>query len=248
MNQSTILKLSKILNNNNIIWGIGGSTLLEYYGLYCDPNDLDLWIRPNDIDKAKNLFKDFQKIKTNIYLPEKYHFKIQFFDIEVDFVACFMIKPNQYKFTFNISPNNLRYIHEDGAKIPITYLEDWYIIYKLLKREDKAKIIEKYFNNQAIELSVNVLNISLSNSDNTIPIETVKAANNLRQLSLFSSESSNGNETNTIHNIYLFNDIKSQNSTSKGIIHFQIESTEKENAVQLSLFDWENKSSGANND
>lgn len=245
MNRSTIFKLSKILNEKNIVWGIGGSALLEYYGLYCDPNDLDLWIHPNDIDKAKIIFKDFQRIETNIYLPEKYHFKIQFFDIKVDFVACFMIKPNQYKFTFYISPDNLRYVHEEGIEIPITYLEDWYIIYKLLKREDKARIIEKYFSNQKIDLSVNVLNISLSNSDNTIPIKTVRAANNLRQLSLFNSESCDSNETNTIHDIYLFNAIKNQDLNSNGIVHFQIEDSEKECAVQLSLFDFGKESSGA---
>lgn len=248
MNRSTIFKLSKILNEKNIVWGIGGSTLLEHYGLYCDPNDLDLWIHPNDIDRAKRLFKDFKRIDTKIYLPDKYHFKIQYYDIEVDFVACFMIKPNQYEFTFNITPSNLQYIHEDGTDIPITYLEDWYIIYKLLKREDKARIIEKYFNNQFIDLSVEVLNISLSNSDNTIPIETIKAANNLRQLSLFDSESSNYTENSTFHSIYLFNDINNHDNSSKGIIHFQIKSEKTGDAEQLSLFDWEKESSGAKND
>lgn len=204
MNESTIYRLSKKLNESNITWGVGGSTLLEYYGLYTQPDDLDVWIHPKDIKKAKRLFKDFKHIKTNIYLPDKYHFKIQFLDIEVDFVACFMVKPNQHEFSFFISPNNLKYIKMQDGTIPLTFLEDWYIIYKLLKREDKSRIIEDYFKKNYSALSVNAINISLNNQHNTIPIQAIKSIENLTQLSLFSMDSDFDKSQNTMHNIYLF--------------------------------------------
>lgn len=231
MNYNTIYKLSKILNDANLTWGIGGSALLEYHGLYSNPNDLDIWIAPDDIPIAKDLFRNFEHIKTNIYLPDKYHFKIQYFDIEVDFVACFMIKPNQHEFTFNISPENLKYIKKDGINIPITFLEDWYIIYKLLKREDKAKIIEKYFLDNSIELSITALKLSLSNKNNVIPINTIKSANNLMQLSLFNSTNDYDHEQEYTHNIYLF-DIP----VTTHISHFENNKSNTK-CEQLSFFD-----------
>lgn len=234
MFQSTLYKLSKILNDANIIWGIGGSTLLEYYGLYSHPNDLDIWIHPNDINKVKNLFENYKEIESNIYLPEKYHLKIHFYDIDVDFVACFMIKPNQHEFTFHISPDNLQYIKKDDMNIPITFLEDWYIIYKLLKREDKAKIIEDYFHDNAIELSTNALNLSLSSEKNTIPIKTINAAYSLMQLSLFSPRFGYDDKQESTHNIYLF-DIPEKACKKRG--NRNQTNLNEENLKQLSFFD-----------
>lgn len=227
MNNTTLHKLSKTLNDSNITWGIGGSTLLEYYGLPTTPDDLDLWIHPEDIGKAKRVFEKYEHINTNIYLPEKYHFKIHFYDIEVDFVSCFMIKPNQYKFSFYITPNHLRYIKMNELDIPVTYLEDWYIIYKLLKRDDKAKLIEEYFNNASIEMSVDALNLSLNDKSNTIPIKILKSVQNISQLSLF-----NTNEEETTHDIYLFSLPQIEN------IEKQSYDTELNNYEQLSIFDY----------
>lgn len=235
MNESTIYRLSKKLNESNITWGVGGSTLLEYYGLYTQPDDLDVWIHPKDIKKAKRLFKDFKHIKTNIYLPDKYHFKIQFLDIEVDFVACFMVKPNQHEFSFFISPNNLKYIKNHDGTIPLTFLEDWYIIYKLLKREDKSRIIEDYFKKNYSALSVNAINISLNNQQNAIPIQTIKSIECLTQLSLFNTDLDSDENHNMTHNIYLF-EIPTQ--------EYELDYRKKErdrisvnNYEQLSIFD-----------
>ena len=237
MNESTIYNLSKKLNDSNITWGVGGSTLLEYYGLYTHPDDLDVWIHPKDIKKAKSIFRNYKHIKTNIYLPDKYHFKIKFYDIEVDFVACFIVKPNQHEFSFFISPNNLKYIKMNDLRIPITFLEDWYIIYKLLKREDKAKVIEDYFHNNSIDLSVDAINISLNNKSNSIPIKTIKSVSNLTQLSLFNLDSTCFDEQDYVHNIYLFdisqigkkNDDRNNNEKSS-----------LSNYQQLSIFDFIN--------
>ncbi|MPM76979.1 hypothetical protein SDC9_123978 [bioreactor metagenome] len=99
--------------------------------------------------RVKALFSEFQQIETKIYLPEDYHFKIAFKDTEVDFVASFIIKPNQNEFEYDISERNV-YYHSlnETIQVPCTFLENWYIIYRLLKRDDKANLIRSYLLNR----------------------------------------------------------------------------------------------------
>ena len=69
-----ILKeLSEQLNHHNITWGIGGSCLLMLYNLYSEPNDLDLWVQPDDMLKVRELFAAYEEIQTDIPLPEELH-------------------------------------------------------------------------------------------------------------------------------------------------------------------------------
>lgn len=166
---SVLKKLSKQLNESNITWGIGGSCLLMLYDLYKEPNDLDLWVKPSDMVKVRELFGAYEEIRTDIPLPKELHFKILFCGVEVDFIACFIIKPNQYEFTFRICPENIRPITIGDIQVPCTYLEDWFIIYRLLKKDDKAKIIQKYFSKRQIEFNETAINRAIQNREITLP-------------------------------------------------------------------------------
>ena len=166
---SVLKKLSKQLNENNITWGIGGSCLLMLYDLYKEPNDLDLWVKPSDMLKVRELFGAYEEIRTDIPLPEELHFKILFCGVEVDFVACFITKPNQYEFKFRICPENIRAIKIGDIQVPCTYLEDWFIIYCLLRKDDKAKIIQEYFSKRQIEFNETAINRVIQNREITLP-------------------------------------------------------------------------------
>lgn len=175
MDQSILNKLAKELSTHSIIWGVGGSFLLQMYNLYSEPNDLDLWVQPSDIPKVRDIFKDFEEVNTNLPLPKEFHFKMKYYAVEVDFVACFIVKPNQNRFTYNILPENIRMLTlENGTKVPCTFLEDWYIVYKLLGRENKANLIENVFRENRIQFSDKVLRASLDNRKNKIPKKLIK--------------------------------------------------------------------------
>lgn len=166
LDKKIIKEVTEILNRSNVIWGVGGSYLLKIYDLIDDPKDLDLWVSTNDISKLRKIFSEYQEIKTEVPLPPELHYKILYKNLEVDFVACFIIKPNQYEFKYNIKPQNIRIVKlKNGIELPCTYLEDWYIVYKLLKRNDKAKIIEDFFYKNKMTFSDNVIQ-SYKNSDN----------------------------------------------------------------------------------
>lgn len=157
INFSSLESLSKVLNHQNIIWGVGGSCLLSLHHLYENPHDLDLWVQPSDMSKLRIIFKEYQELPNDLPLPEKYRYRIKFHDTDVDFIACFIVKPNQHTFEYNINPNNLEYINCNGFKIPCTYLEDWYIIYRLLRKDDKADIIKKVFEAKKIWINDNAI-------------------------------------------------------------------------------------------
>lgn len=166
MTYEEILKeLKKTLDSNNIVWGIGGSFLLKIYELSSVANDIDLWVRPCDIQKVRNIFNEYEEVCNEINLPSELHFKMNYLGTEIDFVAAFIIKPNQYTFEYEISPNNIELkSYKDTGEIPLTSLEDWYFIYKLLKRNEKAEKIEKFllehqFDIQKIKSEVKKQNI-----------------------------------------------------------------------------------------
>lgn len=189
--KQALQKLSKILKSRKITWGIGGSYLLYLHGLYDNPADIDLWVTPNDMDEVRMLFKGFPELETNINLPKELHFKMLYHEIEVDFVACFMTKPNQYDFTYTIDADNIEEISIGEEKtVPCTYLEDWYIVYKLLRREDKAKIIERYFKRHQAKHSDRICRIretmdkALRNPSNKVPKKVIEDADSLVRSSL----------------------------------------------------------------
>lgn len=166
---SVLKKLSKQLNESSITWGIGGSCLLMLYDLYNEPKDIDLWIKPSDMVKVRELFREYEEIQTDIPLPKELHFKMLFCGVEVDFVACFIIKPNQYEFKYDICPENIHMITIGDIQVPCTYLEDWFIIYRLLKKDDKAKIIEEYFSNQQIQFDKTAIDRAIQNKEIMLP-------------------------------------------------------------------------------
>lgn len=137
------------LNEENILWGVGASILLNHYGLVESPNDIDILVHTKDIEKLDSVLKSLGEKK----LEEKVStYATEFFyeyivkGIDVDVMAGFIIKHNEgeYKYTFdNESITEMKNIN--GINIPMTSLEDWYVNYQLIpNREQKVKLIEKY--------------------------------------------------------------------------------------------------------
>lgn len=171
INEDTLALFIKAMTECDIIWGVGGSYLLEKYELYTNPADLDLWIQADDMPVVRQKFSHFEELNTNIPLPKEYHYKIQYYDMEVDFVACFIVKEKKYKYQYSINPDNIKQIElSSGLQIPCLYLEDWYVIYKLLRREDKANLIRDAFKKLGIVFNEEAVNKSIkSKEDNNLP-------------------------------------------------------------------------------
>ena len=44
--------IAQRFNESNIVWGLGGSALLDVFGLCVKVNDLDILVESKDFDKA----------------------------------------------------------------------------------------------------------------------------------------------------------------------------------------------------
>lgn len=175
INQSTLDSVVDILNENRICCGIGGSYLLQMHQLCDEPKDVDFWVAPEDIAKVREIFRQYEEIEEKIQLPKEYHFKMKYKDILVDFVACFIVKPNKNEFIYNIMPENIKLISVgEGRELPCTSLEDWYIVYRLLKRHDKANMIKQYIYQRNVQETNASLQMSLSNEKNKLPQKLAK--------------------------------------------------------------------------
>lgn len=171
--------LSKTLNDKRVTWGIGGSFLLMLNGLYPNPQDLDLWVKPSDMPLVRELFSDYQELSTNIPLPKELHYKILYHNVEIDFIACFIIRPNQNRYVYQIMPENIRMNKIGDVEVPCTMLEEWFVIYRLLKKDDKAKIIQDYFRKKSINFDEDAIIKAIQNSGVSLPPRILKDVHKL---------------------------------------------------------------------
>jgi hypothetical protein len=145
----TLSYIGEKLNEGNVTWGVGASLLLNHYGLINKPNDIDIIIAVEDIQKADIILKSIgeKKIweKAELY-STKYFYEYVINGFEVDIMVDLSIKHEEgiYKYVFD--NNSISEIKEvNGIDIPLTALEDWYVIYQLIPdREIKVKMIENY--------------------------------------------------------------------------------------------------------
>lgn len=162
---NTLSHIGNELNKANILWAVGASILLMQYKLVNNPNDIDLLIHINDIEKADKILKSMGEKKTfektDIYSTEYfYEYVINGFDIDV----MSGLKINHYAGTYNYifdKDSISQYINIHDINIPLTSLEDWYVLYQLIpNRGKKVKIIEDYLKSTGVN-NTNLLKRSL---------------------------------------------------------------------------------------
>lgn len=144
------------LNNENIFWAVGGSIVLNHYGLVDSPNDIDIIVHKKDIEALDNILKSLgdkkKREETKVYSTE-YFYEYNICDVDIDVMSGFIINHSSgmYKYTFDQeSIGDFKDI--DGVKVPISSLEDWYVAYQLMpNREEKVKLIEGYLTKEGIK-------------------------------------------------------------------------------------------------
>lgn len=145
----TLSYIGEMLNDNGVIWAVGASILLQQYGLIEYPNDIDILVDLKDIEKVDIILasigqKKFRE-KSGAY-STKYFYEYVIHGFDIDVMSGLSINYNsgiyQYNFDFT-SVSEFKKIN--GVNIPLTSLEDWYVLYQLIpSREVKVNMIENY--------------------------------------------------------------------------------------------------------
>lgn len=149
-------QVAERLNKAEIVWGLGGSLLLKQKGLVEKANDIDLLIAERDVARAHELISEFgpgEQVGPNDPSYSQYFYQHRIGDVSLDLISVYRIRHNQgmYEVPFDDASIN-GYMQIDDVEVPLSSLEDWYAIYRLLpKKVGKPELIEGYWHQHGIE-------------------------------------------------------------------------------------------------
>lgn len=154
--KSALKKIAIELNKNNIRWALGGSFVLAHYHLVDVVNDIDILIAETDAQKAESIFSTFavkgHATRKEPFATKQFH-KYKYLNTSIDVMGGFQIyhEKGLYALDFDVSSiTNELYI--DDIQVPISSLEDWYILYALIPgKQYKADLIESHWRANGIQ-------------------------------------------------------------------------------------------------
>jgi len=154
MNIKTLYKIARALNDNNISWGLGASSMLYFHGLVDTPRDIDLMVDEQDARRAVSLLSEYaSSVQTDDgkgKYATKYFYEMVIDGQDVDLIGGYRILRDKWIYDFPILKElDMNTKKMDDLQIPLTHIEDWYIAY-LIMGDPKGRIplIESYVNKQ----------------------------------------------------------------------------------------------------
>ena len=161
--KEVLVKIAKKLNQADITWALGGSVMLELRGLPVKPNDIDLLVSLEDVEKADRVIKNLCQSRQNNSHKKDENYATQFFyqykidGIDFDLMAGFTLKLKEkeenkiFEYRFN-ETSIVKNMKLNDAKIPLSSIEDWYVLYNLMPgKQNKVQLIEKHFKEKGIQ-------------------------------------------------------------------------------------------------
>lgn len=182
---NTLSYIGKKLNDGGITWGVGASILLNKFGFIDKPNDIDIFISIDDIEKVDEILKSIgekKKWEEDSTYSTQYFYEYVINEIDVDVMAGFAVNHSNGTFRYIFDKTSIsEFKLINGCNIPFTSLEDWYVIYQLIpNREVKVEIIEKYLLAKGIKKRI-LLERSL---EGCLPIDVRKKVEEMLNLEI----------------------------------------------------------------
>ncbi|WP_430786467.1 nucleotidyltransferase domain-containing protein [Virgibacillus flavescens] len=146
----TLALLGEELNKTNIKWAVGGSLLLLFENINTSPNDIDLLVAEKDVDQLTEILSrlgEEKQVTSKSPFMTSYFSKYEVDSVGIDVMAGFAIchRNGIYKLPFN-RDLVIRYKMVEGVYIPLSFIEDWFILYQLIPgKAYKADQIEYFF-------------------------------------------------------------------------------------------------------
>lgn len=152
----TLSYIGEKLNFDGVVWAVGASILLNHYGLIENPNDIDILVDIKDIEKADKILKNIgdKKIrdKSETY-STKYFYEYAIHGVDIDVMAGLIINYSYGTFEYIFDYTSIsKFKKLNGVNIPLSSLEDWYVLYQLIPgREVKVNMIENFLLSNGIK-------------------------------------------------------------------------------------------------
>ena len=139
-------RIAHMLNENQVLWAVGGSLLLYFKGKTDTFHDIDLMVGEKDIEKVKRVLLSIGKL-----LPEnpdrqyktRHFLEFEIDGIDVDIMAGFVIVSNGKDYDCSLTAEQVaERILLNGETIPLQSLSDWRKYYALMGRTSKVEMID----------------------------------------------------------------------------------------------------------
>lgn len=153
---NVLSQIGKAFNENNVLWGVGASVLLHQHGLVEQPNDIDLLVAEKDIKKADELLSALGSKKayenTGDYATE-YFLEYHIQGVDIDVMCNLGIVHDEGVFHYVFDDQSIdQHVLINGVKIPFCTMEDWYVIYQLLRnRMSKVQMVEAFLKENGVK-------------------------------------------------------------------------------------------------
>ena len=141
-----IAKVAKALNEKNVRWAVGGSSLLYLKGISNSFNDLDLVVMLEDAELAKEALMGIGQ-----YIPSREaKSSAKVFDefivdgLDIDLISGMVFETFGQKYDLSFKNDNTEEITIEGERVVLDSLDTWYEIYNLQGRVEKARFIKDY--------------------------------------------------------------------------------------------------------
>lgn len=142
--KTALFELAKELNQNSIIWGIGGSLLLFLKGYDTAVNDIDIIVHSKDANKLTKILSKYDLNETRYnekYLTE-YFYNFNIGSVSIDLMINFTIKHNQKIFTFDEEKISETKIMIEEQMISLSSVSEWKKAYYAMNRKDKINLLK----------------------------------------------------------------------------------------------------------
>jgi len=179
-----LIKLAKALNQLKITWAVGASMMLKLRDFDVDTHDIDIMVDQDDFELACTCLNDYGN---EIVVDESKLFKTKYFKryncdgIELDIMSGMGIvhKTGLFDYQFKIEDIDKVFVI-DTIKLPLCYVEDWYIFYHLMpNRYETIQKIHDYFNENKFDIQRfrNLLDLDIPYSIQLLLTELIENKN-----------------------------------------------------------------------
>lgn len=145
--RKVMTKIAMQLNEANVVWAFGGSLIFDNYNISNNPNDIDILVTTETLEKAILVLSDigigYLKDPKDIY-KTTYFYEYIIDGVKVDLICEFKIENEKtYEYLFDESCIEFKKII-DGVTFNYCNLLDWLILYSLMERVSKVQMILRY--------------------------------------------------------------------------------------------------------
>lgn len=143
---SVLAQIARVLNQNRVIWAVGGSLLLYLKGKTDTFHDLDLMVSEAQIETAKTLLSAMGVMlppNPNAQYKTRHFLEFNIQGVDVDVMAGFVIVCKGREYDCSLLPQQIvEYKPIHGESIPLQALKDWRRYYELMGRTEKVAMID----------------------------------------------------------------------------------------------------------